>query len=85
MKTYYQVLLEQAKIEKGVPIPSPRAQVLKWDQLEVGDCFTVPCPKEHRTKMQRYMAGYKKYLEKQSKRRYVTRQYEHGVRCWRVK
>lgn len=74
--------MSEIKIEKGVPMPKPRAQRAKypWRELGVGDSFFVPGAARARCSVgavhsaQRIGGGV----------RFTVRTVEGGVRVWRI-
>lgn len=63
-------------IEKDVPIPSRPSGSYPFDQLDVGDSFSVPV---------RSRNSVSTYLKKFGKKRFITRtQSDDTVRVWRI-
>jgi uncharacterized protein (DUF2249 family) len=67
------------KIEKGIPLPSKSKY--PWDEMEAGDSFFV---KEKRERGKLASACHMRN-KKFPPQKYIVRNFEDGLRVWRIK
>lgn len=68
---------DEFKVEKGVPLPPPRA-IYPWSEMEVGDSFFVDDPRM-RDLVRRAAA----WERRRSGKRFTVRKVRGGLRVWR--
>jgi hypothetical protein len=72
------------EIEKGVEIIKLRGRDSKYPfrLMDIGDSFFVPCEKGKKEAVQRSLSQCARHSKPL---KFITRQLDDGVRCWRSK
>jgi hypothetical protein len=79
-------MTEEFKIERGIPVPLlPQflREKMPLEKMEVGDSFFVSGNKNGKT-IQEVKISVRNALPKKTKRRFLCRVIDGGVRVWRV-
>ena len=85
-------ILDNIQVEKDVPIPQIRGRVraIKYPfaKMSVNDSFFAPCKADETKRLQsKISAAAWNWVKREgnTETKFLTRQRDKGVRCWRVK